>query len=529
MTVDPAVSASDNVNVATGVFAIFVMVALVIVYRVSQRRSSTNDFYVADGRFTGSQNGMALVGGYLSAASFLGVTGAIAIGGYSGFVYSVGFLAGWLINQLLIAEPLHNTGRFTMGDVLSFRMRQRPVRIAAAISTVMISLLSMLAQMAGTGALIALLLDLHSKSTQSLVIAGLGVIMIIYVLIGGMRGLTWVQIIKAGLLLTTVVLIAIFLLGKFGFSVSLLLDKAEDISSPDTNILDHGRKYSGIGIARLDLVSLALASVLGGAGLPHVLMRFYTVPNAKEARRSASWAVWLMLMFLLSVLVLGYAASALVGSSTIEAAPGGENSAVPLLAFHIGGTALLGVVSAVVFVTILAVVAGLMLTASASFSHDVYANVFHKDKMDTRTEVRVARITTVVIGVLAIVGGVLASGQNVAFLVAIALACAASANLPALLLSLFWKRFNTAGTLCGIYGGLLSCLTLVIFSPVVSGAKTSILPNVDFHWFPLSNPGIVSIPFSLVCAVIGTLVGKDRPAPELQAEMEVRTMTGIGR
>ena len=294
-------------------------------------------------------------------------------------------------------------------------------------------------------------------------------------------------------------------------------------------MLDPGAQYGKTPISKLDFISLSLALVLGAAGLPHVLMRFYTVPNAIEARRSVVWAVAAMSVFYAATLVIGYGASALVGSRTILDSTGRENSAAPLLAFEIGGTVLLGIVAAVAFATILAVVAGLTITASASFAHDVYANIFRRGRADPADEVRVARRTAVIIGALAIVGGIMASGQNVAFLVALAFAFAASANLSTLLYSLFWKRFTTTGTLWGMYGGLISCLVLVFLSPVVSGAPASIVHGVDFHLFPLSNPGILSIPISFLCGYLGTVLNrKDRADKIRQAEMEVRSLTGIG-
>ncbi|MBV9844075.1 MAG: cation acetate symporter, partial [Kutzneria sp.] len=455
-----------------------------------------------------------------------GIAGAIAINGYDGFLYSLGFLVTWFVAQLLVVEPLRNTGRFTIGDVISYRARQRPVRSAAAVSALLISLMYMLAQMAGIGALIGVLLDLHSKQQQAVVIAVVGVIMLFYVLVGGMTGTTWVQMIKASMMLFAVVLIVIFLFGKFGFNLSSLLDAASSNNSLGDRILGPGIQYGKNDTAKLDFISLALALLLGASGMPHFLMRFYTVPNAREARKSVVWVTSWAAIFYFGTLALGYGASALVGSNAIRSAPGGENSAVPLLAFHIGGTLLLAIISAVAFATILAVIAALTLTASASFAHDLYARVFRKTGIGS--EVRVARTTAVVVSALAICGGIVANGQNVAFLVGLAYALAASANLPAIVLSLYWKRFSTTGTLCGIYGGLLSCLVLMVFSPVLSGSPTSILPNVDFHWFPLNNPGIVSIPLSFACAVIGTLIGRDRSDPALQAEMEVRALTGIG-
>ncbi|CRK58339.1 Putative symporter YjcG [Alloactinosynnema sp. L-07] len=513
----------------TIVFAAFVVITLYVVYRVSGRNSSTSDYYAAGGRFTGVQNGIALSGDFLSAASFLGIAGAIAINGYDGFLYSIGFLVAWLVNLLLIAELVRNTGRFTMGDVLAYRMRQRPVRAAAATSTLVISFFYMLAQMAGAGAVVALLLNVQGKGGQALVIAVVGLIMIFYVLVGGMKGTTWVQIIKAAILILTVVLMTVFLIGKFGFSISALLDQAAANNAKGTAVLEPGAQYGKTPISTVDFISLSLALILGAAGLPHVLMRFYTVPNAREARRSVVWAVGTMSVFYGATLIIGYGASALVGSERILGATGRENAAAPLLAFEIGGTVLLGIVAAVAFATILAVVAGLTITASASFAHDVYANIFRKGNADAASEVRVARQTAVVIGVLAIVGGILANGQNVAFLVALAFAFAASANLSTLLYSLFWKRFNTTGTLWGMYGGLGSCLLLVFFSPVMSGAPTSIVSGVDFHLFPLANPGIVSIPVSFLCGYLGTILSKEPADAAKQQEMEVRSLTGIGR
>ncbi|GDY29542.1 solute symporter family protein [Gandjariella thermophila] len=528
MTVQIAAPVSGNPTLNVGIFVVFVAITLYIVYRASSRNTTAADYYAAGGGFTGVQNGIAMSGDFLSAASFLGISGAIAVHGYDGFLYSIGWVVAWLLSLMLMAEMLRNTGRFTMGDVMSFRMNQRPVRAAAAVSTLVISLFYMLAQTAGAGGLVALLLNVNSKVGQSIVIVIVGLIMIFYVLVGGMKGTTWVQIIKAALLLLSVTMVTVFMLGKFGFSFSALLERATENSPLGQGLLGPGGSYGKSNLTKIDFVSLALALVLGTSSLPHVLMRFYTVPNAKEARRSVVWATWCMFVFYLSTLVIGYGATALVGSSAILHAPGGENSAAPLLAFTIGGTVLLGIVAAVAFATILAVIAGLTITASASFAHDVYANVMRRGQADTRSEVRVARMTAIVIGVLAIFGGILANGQNIAFLVSLAFAIAASANLPTILYSLYWRRFNTTGTLWSIYGGLGSCLVLIVFSPTLSGTSKSIFPSVDFHWFPLDNPGLVSIPFSFLCGLVGTLVGGESGDSGKQAEMEVRALTGIG-
>lgn len=518
------------------IFAAFVAVTMVVVFWAGRNTSGAADYFTGGRGFTGPQNGIAIAGDYLSAASFLGIAGAIAVYGYDGFLYSIGFLVAWLVALLLVAEMLRNTGKFTMADVLSFRLKQRPVRTAAAISTLAVSLFYLLAQMAGAGGLVALLLDVSSKTGQAVVIAVVGVLMIVYVLVGGMKGTTWVQIIKAVLLIAGAAVMTVMVLAKFGFDPSAILSGAqsaiggsEDAKVAARDVLAPGAQYGGSEMSKLNFVSLGLALVLGTAGLPHVLMRFYTVPTAKEARRSVVWAIALIGAFYLFTLVLGYGAAAIVGPDRILGAAGGQNAAAPLLAFELGGVVLLGIISAVAFATILAVVAGLTITASASFAHDIYANVIRRGKADDAAQVRVSRITAVVIGILAIALGILANGQNIAFLVALAFAVAASANLPTILYSLFWRRFNTTGALFSMYGGLISTIVLIVFSPAVSGSSTAMLPDLDFDWFPLSNPGIVSIPLAFVLGVVGTyLGGKDTEDPVKAAEMEVRALTGVG-
>jgi cation/acetate symporter len=539
---------AGNPALNIGIFLVFVAITLVFVYRASRTNKTATDYYAAGRSFTGPQNGVAIAGDYLSAASFLGIAGAIAVNGYDGFLYSIGFLVAWLVALLLVAELLRNTGKFTMGDVLSFRMRQRPVRAAAATSTLVVSFFYLLAQMAGAGALITLLLDIPNTNIlgQGLVIALVGILMIVYVLVGGMKGTTWVQIIKAILLLTGAAVMTVWVLGMFGFNLSALLGQSvsenpESVANLGTanevtkqlgeKLLAPGLQYGATAAAKIDFISLSLALVLGTAGLPHILMRFYTVPNAKEARRSVVWAIWLIGIFYLFSLVLGYGASALVpgGATAILNAPGGTNSAAPLLAYELGGVILLGLISAVAFATILAVVAGLTIAASASFAHDLYANVIKRGETAPDSEVRVARICAVVVGILAIFAGIVARNQNIAFLVALAFAVAASANLPTILYSLFWKRFNTTGALWSIYGGLASCVLLIIFSPAVSGKPTSMIKGADFDIFPLANPGIVAIPLSFLLGIIGTYVGRrEVPAEGKYAEMEVRSLTGAG-
>jgi cation/acetate symporter len=530
-----------NPVINISIFGVFVLITLVITFRASRNNATAADYYAAGRNISGTQNGLAIAGDYLSAASFLGIAGAIAVYGYDGFLYSIGFLVAWLVALLLVAELLRNTARFTMADVLAFRMRQGPVRTAAALSTLTVSLFYLLAQMAGAGGLVTLLLGISGAGAQAATVVVVGALMIFYVLVGGMRGTTYVQLIKATLLIIGAFVMTVWVLGKYGFNLSSLLGGAADTAAQQAtprDVLSPMGQYGATGTSKLDFVSLGLALVLGTAGLPHVLMRFYTVPTAKDARKSVVWAIWLIGFFYLFSLVIGYGAGALVGADRILAAPGAVNSAAPLLAFELGGTVLLGIIAGVAFATILAVVAGLTITASASFAHDVYNSVIKKGSATGTQEVRVARITSCVIGAVAIGLGILAlqAGLNIAFLVALAFAVAASANLPTILYTLFWKRFTTQGALWSIYGGLISCLVLILFSPVVSGApvnpatgkSTSLIQDVDFSWFPLNNPGLVSIPLAFFLGWLGTMLSKEKPDVAKYAELEVRSLTGIG-
>lgn len=512
------------------IFFLFVVVTLVIAVSAAGGNRSTTDYYAGGRAFTGWQNGIAIGGDYLSAASFLGIAGIIAIYGYDGFLYSIGFLVGWLLVLMLVSEPFRNTGRYTMADVLDLRLKAAPVRAAAAASTITVSLFYLLAQMAGAGALVSLLLGVSSSVGQDLVVAVVGILMIFYVLVGGMKGTTWVQIVKASILAAGAAVTTFWVLSKAGFSLSALLHHAAAASPAGARVLGPGLEYGVNTTTKLDFVSLALALVLGTAGLPHVLMRLYTVPNAREARRSVVWTIWLVGLFYLCTLVLGFGAMWLVGGKKILAAPGGGDSAVPLLADKLGGTLLFGIVAAVAFATILAVVAGLTITASACFAHDVYAGVLRQGEADPGEEVRVARITAVVIGTVAVIGGIYAKGIDVAFLVGLAFAIAASANLPSILYSLFWPRFTARGALWSIYGGLISAVGLIIFSPVVSGASSSLITDrhIDFAYFPLNNPGIVAIPLAFFLGWLGTVTDQRPADPARFARMQVRALTGVG-
>nr|WP_106962619.1 cation acetate symporter [Streptomyces niveus] len=527
--------ASEHRPLIITLFALFVIATLVITVWAGRQTKNAADFYAGGRQFTAFQNGLAVSGDYMSAASFLGIAGAIALFGYDGFLYSIGFLVAWLVALLLVAEPLRNSGRYTMGDVLAYRMRQRPVRTAAGASTIVVSIFYLLAQMAGAGVLVSLLLGITSDAGKILIVALVGILMIVYVTIGGMKGTTWVQMVKAVLLITGTLLITFLVLLKFNFNVSDLLGSAASNSGKGSAFLEPGLKYGLTETSKLDFISLGIALVLGTAGLPHILIRFYTVPTAKAARKSVNWAIGIIGGFYLMTIALGFGAAALLTPKEITDSNPAGNTAAPLLAMEIGGggdstggAILLAVISAVAFATILAVVAGLTLASSSSFAHDIYANVIRRGKATEKEEVRAARYATVAIGVVSIALGALARDLNVAGLVALAFAVAASANLPTLLYSLFWKRFTTAGALWSIYGGLASSVLLVLFSPVVSSKPSSMFPGVDFAFFPLENPGLISIPLGFLLGWLGSLLSKEEPDVKKYAELEVKSLTGTG-
>src|SRR4051812_27751524 len=545
-------SGSTSRTLTITLFLCFVAITLGITIWASRQTKTATDFYAGGRSFSGFQNGMAIGGDYMSAVSFLGIAGLIALYGYDGFLYSIGFLVAWLVALLLVAEFLRNSGRYTMADVLAFRMRQRPVRTAASVSTIVVSIFYLIAQMVGAGALVSLLLGISSNSTflgmnantaKVTTIILVGALMIVYVVVGGMKGTTYVQIVKAFMLMSGALLMTVLVLAHYRFNLSALLGDAAAQSGKGDAFLEPGLRY-GVEKAttietfysKMDLFSLGIALVLGTAGLPHILTRFYTVPTARTARKSVLWAIGIIGTFYLLTLALGFGAAALVGGKAITAQDKAGNTAAPQLAQQLGidylggetgGSVLLAIIAAVAFATILAVVAGLTLASSSSVAHDFYANVIKRGVASERDEVRVARISALVIGAVAIALSIFAQSLNVAFLVALAFAVAASGNLPAILYSLFWKRFNTSGALWSIYGGLISAVVLVFFSPVVSGTPTAMFPHDDWHWFPLSNPGIISIPLGFLCGWIGTVISKEDDTDKY-AELEVRSLTGYG-
>ncbi|OIK04359.1 solute symporter family protein [Streptomyces monashensis] len=516
-------------------FSAFVAVTLGITTWVSRRRrGSAEEFYAGGRLFSPMENGFAIAGDYMSAASFLGVTGLIALYGYDGLLYVVGFLVAWLVVLFLVAELVRNCGRFTLADVVAARMSERPVRIAAGTSSVTVSVLYLVAQMVGAGSLVALLLGRTGGAARAWTVIVVGALMVIYVSLGGMRATTWIQIVKAVLLLSGTVVLTVLVLLRFHGDFDRLLLTAADRSGHGRAFLAPGLKYGGSWTARLDFISLGLALVLGTAGLPHILSRFYTVPTARAARRSAVWSIGLIGGFYLMTIVLGLGAAAVVGPDAVRDSNAAGNTAVPLLALDLGGgagstggTVLFAVVAAVAFATILAVVAGLTLASSASVAHDLYASLRRRSGTP-RGEVVVARFAALGIGVVAIALGLLARDLNVAYLVGLAFAVAASANLPVLLYSLFWRCFTTRGAVWAVYGGLIPALGLVLLSPVVSGSPDSLFPGVDFQYFPLQNPGIVSIPLGFVAGWLGTVTSAEVADEAKYAETEVRSLTGAG-
>jgi cation/acetate symporter len=517
------------VNVPLAMFLGFIAITLGITYWAARRSSGANNYFAAGRRITGWQNGIAVAGDYMSAASFLGIAGIIAFQGYDGCMYSVGWLVAYLTVLLVVAEPLRNAGRYTMADVLAYRLSPRPVRAMASLSTLTVSTFYMIAQMVGAGTLVALLLK-GSGISFNQAVAGVGMLMVAYVVFGGMLATTWVQIVKAILLMAGTLLLSVLVMAHYNFSFTAFFDAIAHVQDGDkvVNFLTPGLRYKPP-YGALDLISLGLALIFGTAGLPHILVRFYTVPDAKTARVSVVWAMAIIGTFYIMTTFLGFGAATIVGKAFI-AKNGGINMSAPLLAQHLAGDVFFAFISSIAFATILAVVAGLTISASTSFAHDLYTNVIrHGQKHDPLEEVRVARITAFVVGAVSIAIAILLGPTfNVAFLVGLAFAVAASANLPVILLSIFWRRFTTAGAVTGLATGLVSSLVLIVISPSIMGLDAAHLIHTR-PWFPLENPGIVSIPLGFLGAVAGTLLSpRDKESEHKFIELEVRANTGLG-
>lgn len=493
-------------------FFIFIAISLGITYWAARRTTSTAHYYAAGGEISGFQNGLALAGDYMSAASFLGIAGLVALNGFDGLIYSIGFLVGWPIVMFLIAEPLRNLGTYTFTDVVAFRLKQKPVRIAAAIGTLAVVSFYLIAQMVGAGNLIRLLFGLDYELAVLIV----GGVMLSYVIFGGMIATTWVQIIKAILLLGGTVIMALWVLAKFGMNPMTLFAAAAD--QYGVGVLAPGKQVSD----PLDALSLGLSLMLGTAGLPHILMRFYTVPNAKAARTSVMFATVLIGFFYLLTFILGFGAMVLVGQDAVKLIDAGGNMAAPMLAEVLGGDAFLGFIAAVSFATILAVVAGLTLSGAAALSHDLWVNVVRHGHADENEQFKVARAATLLLGVVAIVLGIVFKGQNVAYMVGLAFAIAASANFPALLLSMLWRQFTTKGAVSSMVVGTLSSLILIYLSPTI---QVAILKQASAP-FPLKNPGLVSIPLAFAVGIIVSLLTQEQAAAEKFDEAEHRIHMG---
>jgi cation/acetate symporter len=520
-------------------FLAFIVVTLGITYWASKRSAGSSAYFAAGRQIKAWQNGVAVAGDYMSAASFLGIAGIIAFQGYDGFMYSVGWLVAYLTVLLVVAEPLRNAGKYTMADVLAYRLKPRPVRAMASVSTLTVSTFYMIAQMVGAGALVKLLLAGHVSYNGAVI--GVGILMIVYVVFGGMLATTWVQIIKAILLMAGTFLLSILVLGHFGFSLSQFFNAVGNVSYHDAKGVLQTKDFLTPGLrfkppyGALDLISLGLALIFGTAGLPHILVRFYTVPDAKTARHSVVWAMVLIGSFYIMTTFLGFGAATIVGPDFIKT-HGGTNMSAPLLAQALAGNVFFAFISAIAFATILAVVAGLTISASTSFAHDFWTNVIHRGvERKPGEEVMIARISAFVVGAVAMsIAILLGPTANVAFLVALAFAVAASANLPVIVLSIFWRRFNTAGAVAGLGVGLLASLALIVISPSFMGVDPPTVQGAARHLFqrppifPLENPGILSIPLGFLGAIIGTLLTHEPSSESKYNELLVRSNTGLG-
>jgi len=499
---------------AMGFFVAIVLLTLAITWWAARRTRSAQEFYAAGRSVSAGQNGLALAGDYMSAASFLGIAGLVAQTGYDGMIYATGWLVGWPALMFLVAEPLRNLGKFTFADVVAFRLRQAPVRIAAAVGGILTVLLYTIAQMVGAGNLVALLFGIP----YHVAVVVVGVVMLGYVLFGGMIATTWVQIIKAILLLFGVTILAGLVLARFDWSLGALYGAV--VARYGQAMLEPGGLVSN----PLDAVSLGLALMFGVLGLPHILMRFYTVPDARAARTSVLYAAGLIGYFYLIIPVVGFGAAALVGREAIRTVDPGGNMAAPLLAELLGGTPFLGFIAAVAFATILAVVAGLTLAGASALSHDIFVHVVRGGHATEHEQMRVARVATVGFGVLAMLLGVLFRGQNVAFMVGLAFAVACSANFPALLLSITWRRFSTAGAVAAIGTGAGLSVLLIVLSPTV---WVDVLGYAR-PLFALRNPAIVSMPLAFLAGIVVSLATPEPAAARKFDAEKLRTYLGVG-
>lgn len=505
-------------------FAFFfgiVGLTLIVTYIAAKKTSSASDFYTAGGGLKGWQNGFAIAGDYLSAAAFLGVSGAIALTGFDGFFFSVGYVVANLVLLYVIAEPMRNLGRYTLADMLTARFNEKRVRGVAATGTIIIVILYMIAQLVGAGALIKLLFGLE----YWLAVLIVGVMMTTYVLFGGMTATSWVQIIKAGLLLFGTALLAVLVLAKFDWSLMKMFD---------TVATDHGEQFLNTGLkytSSLDSVSMMMALVLGTSGLPHILMRFFTVKDAKTARTSITWTTWITAVFFSLTIFLGFGAMHFVGIDSIVAESAAGNTAAPLLAEFLGGEVLLSFIAAVAFATILAVVSGLVLTGASAISHDIYGEILKDGKLTEKQQVLAARIGSISIAIISIILALFAQSLNVSFLVSFAFCIGASANLPVIFYTIYWKNFNSTGVVWAIVTGLVSCLVLGALGPNVWNPVEGKAIFVGDPLIPLSVPAIITIPLGFLAGYVGSMVGRSKvnqkQSEEIYKEIRVKANTGV--
>lgn len=531
--------------IAIGMFSVFVLATLYITKWAAGRTKSAADFYTAGGGITGFQNGLAIAGDYMSAASFLGISAAVMATGYDGLIYAIGFLVGWPILTFLMAERLRNLGKFTFADVAGYRFQAGPIRAFAASGTLVVVAFYLIAQMVGAGQLIKLLFGLDYWVAVVIV----GVLMMVYVLFGGMTATTWVQIIKAVLLLSGVSFMAVMVLAQFGFSPEALFAKSVEVRTQiAANTGKTPQEAASIGLSimgpggfvkdPISAISFGMALMFGTAGLPHILMRFFTVPDAKEARKSVGWAtVWIGYFYLL-IFIIGFGAITLVLTNpefantvtgVIHGGAGASNMAAVLVAKSVGGNVFYGFISAVAFATILAVVAGLTLSGASAVSHDIYATLIKHGKADSASELRVSRITTVALGVVAVVLGIAFEKQNIAFMVSLAFAVAASANFPVLFLSILWKDCTTRGAVVGGFLGLVSSVALTVLSPSVW--ETTLGHPAGSAPFPYASPALFSMTIGFIGIWLFSVLDKSRQAEKeraLFAAQQVRSETGLG-
>lgn len=526
-------------------FGLFVAGTLYITKWAAAKTKSAADFYTGGGGITGFQNGLAIAGDYMSAASFLGISAAVMANGYDGLIYSIGFLVGWPIITFLMAERLRNLGKFTFADVAGYRFKQTPIRAFAASGTLVVVAFYLIAQMVGAGQLIKLLFGLDYAYAVIIV----GVLMMVYVMFGGMTATTWVQIIKACLLLAGVTFMAIMVLSQFGFSPEALFARGVEVKTAlAANAGKSPEEAAAAGLSimgpggfikdPISAISFGMALMFGTAGLPHILMRFFTVPDAKEARKSVFWATTWIGYFYVLIFIIGFGATTLVltnpefadtATGVIHGGAGTANMAAVLVAKAVGGDIFYGFISAVAFATILAVVAGLTLSGASAVSHDLYATVFKGGKADTAAELKVTRITTFALGIIAVLLGILFEKINVAFMVALAFAIAASANFPALIMSILWKNCTTRGAVIGGFMGLVSSVVLTIVSPSIWVATLGNSPESVL--FPYSSPALFSMPLAFFGVWFFSITDKSARAEIDRAgfpAQQIRSETGLG-